>query len=366
MISSNKLFARDIYSYQRIEYTSVSNSLKKKISNSIFLNYFNFDQAKIKVQRIGGHGINSQNFRIRIKGKEYVAKIISICKNEKLQEVKQQLHIVDKVNALRKVLPISILNKQSNYLTTWAESSYLFLMKREKGQFYDGKLDTARDIITKMSDLYTELGKTSPQENNGIRRRSYFEKKYRNGFKTLKLLYGMRKLKIHHPVEKYLQHDFLIFEKNYNYCLKMWEQKNIGSSYRLCHIDLHPRNMLFSKRKLQIFLDTESLMLSSPITAIGYSIFKIFRSYTSLQKKGDRDQAIRIFRKQIYKIVYKTNLLKKREIEMLHLGARMEAVKRYLNVATHYLLDKQEDWTHMLPVYGKAFHEIDILFDKKL
>lgn len=139
-------------------------------------------------------------------------------------------------------------------------------------------------------------------------------------------------------------------------------QSKLKSQIGLCHIDLHPHNVLMIDGKTATILDYHSLMMAPREIIIAFNLFKLARQ-AIVEKGGDySDEHVRA---QIDFVILKLienevldNLLR----DQMSSFAKMEIMRRLLLIIELNINEQNQDWNHILPVQIQALKEADLVF----
>jgi len=140
------------------------------------------------------------------------------------------------------------------------------------------------------------------------------------------------------------------------------EQTSLPLTVGICHIDMHPHNILMLNGKVSAILDYHSLVMAQREPILAFNIFKLARQAMVIigSKRKDKDidgQVVLIIRKLIEK-----GVVDEKFYERVSIYAKMEIMRRLLLIMELNIKDKNQEWNHILQVQISALKEVDVIF----
>jgi Ser/Thr protein kinase RdoA (MazF antagonist) len=122
----------------------------------------------------------------------------------------------------------------------------------------------------------------------------------------------------------------------------------LRASTRLCHIDLHPHNILMAGGRVAALLDFPSLALAPATSLHAFNLFKLARQ--AMVARGAASPP--------------PELLRQLEAAPEGLGplAKAEILRRLMLILQLNMESGNREWNHVLPVMVRALREADALF----
>jgi len=133
-------------------------------------------------------------------------------------------------------------------------------------------------------------------------------------------------------------------------------------SMGLCHIDLHPHNVLVSNGRTAAFLDFPSLLHAPVESIIAFNLFKLGRQAIVARRGRYLDAETHEQMEQVIVELRASGLVREDSWRQLSLLAKIEIMRRLLLILQLNFEKKKRTWNHVLPVHIRALKEADIVF----
>ena len=353
-----KLFSPDLFSNSIANYDLALCSESKTVKNIILNNYKINNLNNYKILKLKGIEINSNNFLLKGQDKSYILKKIN--KEEDLDLINKQLQLTNWLNTQN--IPIPKVISPNNSLSTVVtnnDNSY-YLMEFIDGLYYEGVQNSLKNSVEVIIDLFETL-ESVPNKLN-------FDKK--------KIEYCLSSFK-----KKIVEAESIktkwkkIFGSNYKILNSSWHkirstvdlllerEVEFNSSPRgLCHIDLHPHNILMRNDRILGVLDSASFLDSSINTSISFSLFKLARQTAVFDRNNTNIDDIFPKLKDAYKTFAKKGYLDDPKDFLFY--SQVEIIRRILLIIELNILENNKDWNNILPVQISALYESEFLFDR--
>lgn len=301
--------------------------------------------------------INSQIVIVYTKSEPMVLKSLELCKSEplKAKQIEYCLRLVTQLREERHIPFPKVIPAVDGKFAASREGCLYYLMRFENGEAHYPHKDK-RDIhavaanIGKLYGVFRQL-----RDAFVLPQRRYFEPD------EIQIVNRLQKAASNRKLNSKARCYWPAFQKQYEIAYKEffkrgWSQKKS----ELCHIDLHPHNLLLRDFNVVGILDFESVLLGNRIACLGFSVFKLLRNYAALTKGSQSTMAQ--LRGIFLEELIQNKALDTEDVPLLSLGARLENIKRFL----HGFRNQNEDnlcGGERMPIFGRALSgEIDYIF----
>jgi hypothetical protein len=336
--SAASLFQPDLFSRSSQEFTKTSKSAAAEIS-SVLSEYYGISASDIEEPL--PKAVNSRLFR----SGNIILKKVSTNTFKDAESAETHLRFIEKLRNLGVLLP-EILPGRNKKLAQTFPSFFIYAMKAAEDEctYLDGDRETILSAFQTAAGFYKAAAAQGAPA--ALSSRDFNEGNDKD---------ALLKVPIEIRNDKTVAHHWTAFEAAYKKDYASFEPKPLT----LCHIDLHPHNILVKNRKIVLILDLESIRPCWKIASIGFSIFKLLRNYAvQLQDTS----SLKKLREEIYTELVNTGVLNREDLLLLPLGARLENVKRFLTVVQNH--ENFLNWGDRLPIFGRALAgEIDAVME---
>tara|TARA_B100000787_G_scaffold169264_1_gene159968 strand:- start:2221 stop:3276 length:1056 start_codon:yes stop_codon:yes gene_type:complete len=302
----------------------------------------------------GGIELNSSNLIVKDGNKKYLLKILDKIDSKDL--ISDQVSIVLFLQT-HKVPVAKILEDNFGKYIIEKDDKYYYLMNYDSGVFYDGSGDLFHTTMLEIINLSNTLEK-------------YDEKL----FLKKGIDYSVDKIINSYEIASSQRKKWNLLFTDYEYLTKTWdeitktidkfsENKSVieGHKISLCHIDLHPHNILTHNGKVSSILDYSSFENSSRASALAFAFYKLSRQ--SIVKKIGIDPIV--IKNDIFKAA--EMLVKKKyfiSIEEITLHTKVELIRRLFLIMMLNIKSDNQSWNFALKMQINGLYEIDKILEK--
>ena len=335
------VFKSDIFSNKKILLK------KKKISKKNYDIFFFLLNKKRKIKtfyKILTFSQNSKNFLVETNKGRFLLKLENLTHNKKSSLNKIQV-IKKKIGNLLSLPLNSTFLEKSNLA-----SLYIF----KKGHHFDGNINHYYKIINFLPKLLFKKNK-----NLFFEKSNYFSREQNKIMENLERNKGV--IKVTKKYYKSENSEIVNFITSEWKRLKKIYKKKINKKKYIFHNDLHPHNILISKKNDISTLDHRSLKLVNFEISLAYCILKLCRQILSLKKNIIKEK---LKQKTIKKIKSKFRYFRfSKNVKIADL-ARIEILRRIFFI---FYMIKQNNYNYnfILPVLLNNFFEADEIFKDK-
>jgi len=351
------LFSPDLFSNSIAKYDLALYSESKTVKNIILNDYKIKNLNNYKILKLKGIEINSNNFFLKGQDKSYILKKLN--KEEDLDLINKQLQLTNWLNTQNIPIPKVISpNNSLSPVVTHNDNNY-YLMEFLDGLYYEGFQNSLQNSFEVILDLFKTL-ESAPKifkfNQNKI------EYCFSSFTKTIEEAESVK--------SKWKK----IFGSNYEILNSSWhkirstvdlllerEDEFNSSSRGLCHIDLHPHNILMRKDRILGVLDFASLLDSSINTSISFSLFKLARQAAVYEKNNTNIESIFPKLIEAYKLFTIRGYLDDPKDFLFY--SQVEIIRRLLLIVELNINHNNKDWNNILPVQISALYESEFLFN---
>jgi len=249
----------------------------KEINEFYKKNYYNLGSIQ-NIKILDPNNINSDNYLITTKKIKYVLR--KSLDNSNPKKLLQTCKILDFLTKNKVKVPKPIKNKKNNF---FEKKELVYLTKYYEGRFFQGNIKEVKDIAKNLAQLHLSL------EKNKI---SYNFQPYGKYFKILtdnefrKIIKIIKKRSAKDTFDKKVSKniDYLIEQSKID-CENTKFIKNLHLKSQLIHGDLHPKNVIFSKNKVGVILDFNTMKRGFKNEDVVFASFRFASQYTNDIKK---------------------------------------------------------------------------------
>jgi hypothetical protein len=351
------LFSPDLFSNSIAKYDLALDGESQTVKN-ILQNYYKFiNLSNFKILKLKGLEINSNNFCLKGQDKSYILKKLN--KTEDLELINKQLQLTNWLSTQNIPIPKVILPDNSlNQLINHNDNNY-YLMEFIDGFYYEGFQNSLTNSIEVILDLFNALESAPKIFKINQNKVDYCFSSF---------------TKIIVEVESVKSEWKEIFGSGYDILNSSWQKIRTtfdllsqregefnSSPYGLCHIDLHPHNILMRKDKILGILDFSSLLNSSINSSISFGFFKLARQATVYEKNNTNIDAIFPKLNEAYKLFTIKGYLDEPKDFLFY--SQVEIIRRLLLIIELNIHQNNKEWNNILPVQISALYESEFLFN---
>lgn len=315
--------------------------------------------ALSSVQQLGVLEINSNNFQMNFGSDQFILKRAGATAQTAVLE--RQYGVSEILRGREVALPTVYRNSRDSLITESTDRNWI-LTQFVAGNYYSGQNDELIELghgIGSMMARLNELPIDELPSNAAIKGTRVFEPAFQRLFKSegqWPKLFPERdvaflqesKAKIHSVGKQIIGR------------LADLEHLPIG----VCHIDLHPHNILVRDHNLAAIVDMESFQINRVAISLGFAIFKLARQFAVANDYGFRDKGkIAQAGAAFVSAVLSHCQLSGAEVRHLEIAATFEAYRRLLLITDLNIIKADSVWNRVLPMQLAALTEIPIIFE---
>lgn len=245
----------------------------KDIQDYLRINYPFLGEIK-KIERLKHNDINSTNYLIFTKKKEYTLRNVTDgSKSEKIETICRILNFCVK-NKMKVLEPIK--NKNNKYID---KKNMVYLTKYYRGWLYKSKTDELIDLAKNLALLHKTLAKNQIQYRYRTDVNRYYKILCIDELRSIKRKIERKPTKDTFDRKVYRNLDYLIN------CVKQDEVisrivNRLEFKRQLIHRDIHPKNVIFNKNKIIAIIDFNGMRKGRIIEDIAFTSFRfaLFRT----------------------------------------------------------------------------------------
>jgi serine/threonine protein kinase len=351
-----EFFKSDFFSNSKPIFSIASPEIKALVTATVATFYPQIGKISNSIYQNGGLEINSNNFLFYVGDCGYVLKRGKFKSEYDLTNVRTQVELAGWLLKQGSEFPEIIFSENSSSKVVVDGHYYWYLMYFINADFFSGVSNEFLNAGEGMARLFCSLAEVPknlivdhhvlPPAQDSLDIAELAE----NCKKEWPLLFG--------------EPSYLLVE-SWGYIKDTLEEtiqleSKITDSMGLCHIDLHPHNLLMQESKVSAILDFGSLVQAPIYSSIAFNLFKLARQTIAL-KNGDYLNADFINQKNI---VVSSFLTKNLIPENADLGkyAKVEIMRRLLLILKLNIENNNSDWNHVLPIQINALKEAEMIF----
>ena len=350
-----EFFKSDFFSNSKPIFSIVSPENNALVTATVASFYAQIGKISSSIYQNGGLEINSNNFLFYVGDCGYVLKRGKFKSEKDLATVSTQLELAGWLLAQGLEFPEIVFSENSNSKVVVDGHYYWYLMYFIDADFFSGTSNEFLNAGKSMARLFCSLAEVPKnliidyqilppaQDSLGIVEAT------ENCKKKWPLLFGEPS----YLLEESWEHIRDTLEETIQL------ESEITESIGLCHMDLHPHNLLMQESKVSAILDFGSLVQAPIYSSIAFNLFKLARQTVAL-KNGDYLNDDFINHKNI---VISSFLAKNLIPENADLGkyAKVEIMRRLLLILQLNIENNNSDWNYVLPIQINALKEAEML-----
>jgi len=353
-----KLFQPDIFSESIPKFVPAAEDVSGSIITLLRTHYLFESDAIKKISRVKGNEVNSNNFKVETTSGSLLVKRNGFQKNiSELNKIfKLTNWLFQKEHLFFKIVP----SRNGNLV---AEESGCFWCVSEfiAGRYFSGgSMDEIKSAGRRIGLLHAAL-RTLPHRLQPEKKISLFPE---DAQKILNEVFDGR----NKSADIFTEEERVIIEDNRDSILSAYKLINfrkeeiLRSEAQVCHIDLHPHNILIGGNKTVTFIDPDSLMFADPRVAIAFSIYKLIKQSSVAQALCGRSEKISECAKGLFFSIQEMFPFTREDALSLYLFALSEIFRRILIIFRLSLYEKNKSWNHVLPMHLSGIKEVEIIF----
>ena len=352
-----KLFQPDIFSVPFPAFVTVTDDVFSKIGELLEQQYDIKTNAIRKIEQVKGNEINSNNFKVETDSMFLFVKRNVL--HDNIYELTRMLDLTnwlqERMKAFFKIIPCnngSLVSQQGRAL--WSVSEFI------PGRYFSGEsIDELKAVghsIGGMHDVVRDI----PSHLCPKKKIKLFPI---DSEKIIDETFSRRE----EWVDVFGEDLAPIIEDNTDLMLSTCALINSNKETifrrqtQTCHIDLHPHNIFVNDGVIH-FIDLDSLVLTKPCVAIGFSIYKLMKQYSIRQKLVDNPSKIAEDARGFLFSLQEKFAFSDEEIRVLYLSAIAEIFRRILIILRLSLYENNKCWNFVLPIHLSGIKETEIIF----
>ena len=352
------MFSPDLFSNPIAKYEECFEN-ESSIAVDIIHNYYQCINFKdFKILKLNGIEINSKNFYLKGQKKSFILKKLN--KGENLNLVNKQLYLTNWLSTQK--IPIPKVIKPDNSISQFVKynDDKYYLMEFIDGLYFEGFEKSLTNSVQVILDLFNLL-ELAP---NDFKVKD--EQKFDYCFSSLR--------KIIEEAESLKDEWEGIFESDHTLLDSSW--KKIRTTFDLlskrevdfnlsrkglCHIDLHPHNILMQNDKILGILDFSSFLKGSINTSLSFGFFKLARQAAVYGKINTNIESVFPKINEAFELVKKQEYLDNPKDMLFY--SQIEIIRRLLLIVDLNINYNNKEWNKILPVQISSLYESEFLFN---
>jgi aminoglycoside phosphotransferase (APT) family kinase protein len=345
------IFVPDIFSRSKPLFSSVSEATREAVLD-VARKGFGHLGDMTTVSQSGGQEINSSNFKLVLGVDQYVLKRVRAAP-PKARQLNTQAAISETLRQGGVPMPVFEKTKSGDFCHRRG-SDVWFAQQFVEGDYFSGSSDEAESTADVMNELsercmaiaasiehidpapFVDLGESNPAWRV-LDRPSDFAESLKPANVALLEQHRGRIIALRSALRK-------------NGALA-------SQDTQLCHIDLHPHNLLTRGSKVVAVLDFESLKPAPRRTLFAYGCYKLLRQ-VGVVTGAERETRMSRFRASL-----RMDRLLGTQVPQVHADfAAAEVMRRLCIVLGLNATRGDTTWNHMLEVMIRAMHELPYVF----
>ena len=343
-------FDKDLFSVSTPVWTKCNSEKRSDILEFIKCNLPKYSHDDIAVFQVGGLEINSSNYKFTSKDpnnsivlKKWPKDISSdkvIFHNEILTFLNREN--IPSPNLLSFDDSVDFVQHQGEY---WTAQSF------QAGTFFDGNAELSEKLIAQVINLQSSLKKFHSENSHfQIQEIEY----------DIEIIETVKKNSVNFDLYFDSNHSKLLRD-NWNLIIEEYyltvETLLKYSEKDLCHLDLHPHNILVNKTNVVSFLDFDSVKLINRPIAIAYFALKMCKQICSL-RTIDPSVLGQSFKEQLSQ---SSSEMRNASSDLSYL-ANAEVIRRICIILRLNIEENNRLWNHVLPILINHLIESKWLF----
>lgn len=351
-----KFFEPDIFSNSKPKFSTASSESNVLVIATLAKFYEGIGDISGVIYQSGGLEVNSNNFLFYVDNVGYLLKRGKLPLTKDFVTVETQVALASWLRVQNSEFPEIIFSKYANAKIAVDGDHYWCLMYFIDADFFSGTSGEFLNAGKSVADLFYSLSK-SPK-NLTVDSQVSFPVET-----ALAIVEAAGDCRDNWPT--IFGDAFHLLERSWGNIRRVLEEviqletesiQPIG----LCHIDLHPHNLLMKESRVAAILDIGSLMKASVYSSIAFNLFKLSRQVIVLKKTDCLNQDFTAQRDIVISHFVDNGLLP--EGLDLRKYAQIEIMRRLLLILQLNIENNDSVWNHVLPVQITALSEAELIF----
>jgi len=354
------VFLPDQFSNPNVQFTLCSRDKFAEIKNIILCFYYDLGGLGEKILQSGSLEINSNNFLLKIGGKEYILKRILSCGDD-ISRKRSQAVLVNWLVEKEIKIPLIVKSIKNGELIVENQGAVWCLSEFVDGEYFSGKGNELLDAGQNFIHLFGLLKNYNVANEFFVSNvivtpygipENLFSKILEGKRNWVKLL-GRKNADLLETSWDILVHDVGDIDAAYDYLV---------SNRGLCHIDLHPHNILVKNHKIVSILDFESFVYAPIESAVYFNIFKLARQTVVAGGGSSNIKTVKDVVRLMLDELRKNKIVNSIESGHVILMTKVEVFRRIIYILDNCFVKKNSTWNHVLPIQISALKEIEALY----
>lgn len=349
-----EFFKPDIFSNSKPIFSIASPENNVLATATVASFYAQIGKISSSIYQNGGLEINSNNFLFYVGDCGYVLKRGKFKAEKDLTTVSTQVELAGWLLAQGLEFPEIIFSENSNSKLVVDGHYYWYLMYFIDADFFSGASYEFLNAGKSMARLFCSLAEVP---KNLIVGRQILPPAQ----DSLDIVEATENCKKKWPL--LFGESTYLLEESWGHIRDTLEEtiqleSEMTESIGLCHMDLHPHNLLMQESKVSAILDFGSLVQAPIYSSIAFNLFKLARQAIVL-KNGDYFDSDFINQKNIVISGFLAKELIPENAD-LEKYAKVEIMRRLLLILQLNIENNNSDWNHVLPIQINALKEAEL------
>jgi len=357
-VPSHTLFKRDLFSDPKPHFYVTSDEVGRMVENLLSIYYPQMGNQIGEIYQSGSIELNSNNFLVDVGQNRLIVKRIPVARNNR-DNLMRQIMLSNWLSG--KGLPVPFIYESVNGNLLNEFGGWLWcVLDFVDGAYFCGSKDELEDVVDIVKRLFLVF-RDVPDDifvNQQINPPGETDQKLVMDLETVQWkwssLFGA-------------EHAALIgsalpeIKKNLRTLLT--RRDTLMEGMGLCHIDMHPHNLIMQNKQVAAILDCASYLTAPVEVIIAFNVFKLLRQRAVIMGREFDKSVIVNMCSQIVGMLSSAGLISKQNFERMAFLAKVEIMRRLLLIIRMTLEQGDCSWNHVLPVQIVALTEAEILFD---
>ena len=354
----HSLFNRDLFSDPTPRFYVTSDEVANRVENLLLIHYPQLGNLIGQVYQSGSIELNSNNFLVDVGQNRLIVKRIPIARINR-DNLMRQIMLSNWLS--RKGLPVPFLYESVTGNLSVEIGGWIWcVLDFVDGEHFHGAEDELMDAVNIIKRLFLVLCDV-PDD--------LIVKQQINppGETDQKLVMDLEKFHGKWPSLFGTEHAALIeralpeMKKNLKAILSCRDALLEGMG--LCHIDMHPHNLIVRDGRVVAILDYASYLTAPVEVMIAFNVFKLLRQSAAIMGREFDKSVVANMCHRVIDVLSTAGLISKHNFERMAFLAKVEIMRRLLLIIRLTLEQGDCSWNHVLPVQIAALTEAEILFE---
>lgn len=345
-----RLFTPDFFSISKPHWNRCSQKSVKVIDNLVRLELPMYWKRNNSYFQTGSHEINSSNYKIEIGGTGDAFVLKKWPEKTDVQKILDHNHILDFFNAEGIPSPKKMRFRDTTDYCEFKGNIWT-LQEFKKGDFFNGDITLFNQLINRVLELQEKLKENFSLENNKVVSIDFEYRvlqEFMDGARRFEQFFQSEDLEL-------LKDNFMCISKAFQHVREIPLDLNQRS---ICHLDLHPHNILIDKQDVNSFLDFDSVNNVNSAVAMAYFSLKTCKQACV---KNEDLEPVEVGNMFLDLLLSKAEEFKK-YADLFSVLANAEVLRRIDILLRLNVYENNKEWNKVLPVLLAHLIESEILF----